>query len=113
MQDLLGVLDKVPGDRTGPESAAVRSELQADCYAGVWASQAERFGFTLRCPTPTSRTAIDAAAAVGDDRIQKATQGQVNPESWTHGSAAQRVKWLKHGYTTKDPDQCDTFTGSI
>jgi predicted metalloprotease len=113
VQDLLGVLDKVRTDHTGPQSAAVRSELQADCYAGVWASQAERFGTTLKVSDAEIADAIDAASAVGDDRIQKSTQGQVNPETWTHGSAAQRVKWLKRGYTTKDPSQCDTFSGSI
>jgi predicted metalloprotease len=113
VQDLLGVLDQVKGHQTGPESAAVRSELQADCYAGVWASQAERFGITLKVTDAEIADAVDAAAAVGDDRIQKATQGQVNPETWTHGSAAQRVKWLKRGFTTKDPSQCDTFNGPI
>jgi uncharacterized protein len=113
VQDLLGVLEQVRTDRTGPESAAVRSELQADCYAGVWASQAERFGITLKVSDTEIQDAINSAAAVGDDRIQKSTQGQVNPETWTHGSAAQRVKWLKRGYTTKDPGQCDTFSGSI
>jgi predicted metalloprotease len=113
VQDLLGVLDQVRGNQTGPDSAAVRSELQADCYAGVWASQAGRFGITLPITDTEIADAVDAASAVGDDRIQKATQGQVNPETWTHGSAAQRVKWLKRGFTTKDPSQCDTFKGPI
>jgi predicted metalloprotease len=113
VQDLLGVLDKVPGDRTGPESAAVRSELQADCYAGVWASQAERFGVTLKVSDAEIADAINSAAAVGDDRIQKATQGQVNPETWTHGSAAQRSQWLRTGFSSGDPQACDTFSASI
>ena len=113
VQDQLGVLDAIRGDRQGPESKAVRSELQADCYAGVWAAHAVDTGLIEQLTQADINSGLDAAAAIGDDRIQEKTQGQVNPETWTHGSAAQRVKWLTRGYESKDPAQCDTFSGPI
>jgi predicted metalloprotease len=114
VQNLTGVLDRVRGDRAGPESAAVRSELQADCYAGVWARAAVRDRiFEVPPGQAEINDALDAAAAVGDDRIQERTQGQVNPETWTHGSAEQRRRWFSRGYETGDPSECNTFAGSI
>jgi uncharacterized protein len=113
VQNLTGTMRKVQGSGqgTGPKSAGVRLELQADCYAGVWFKHA-----TSDPKSPISEVsqddlnrAVDAAAAVGDDRIQQKTQGQVTPESWTHGSATQRQKWLGRGFRTGDPDQCNTF----
>ena len=113
VQDQLGVLKQIGNDRQGPESRAVRSELQADCYAGVWAAHAVETGLIEQLTQADINDGLDAAAAVGDDRIQEATQGQVNPERWTHGSSEQRRRWFSRGYENGKPAACDTFSGSI
>ncbi len=113
VQDQLGVLDQIRGDRQGPESKSVRSELQADCYAGVWAAHAVETGLVEELTQADINSGLDAAAAIGDDRIQKQTRGQVNPETWTHGSSEQRRRWFSRGYENGKPAACDTFSGSI
>jgi uncharacterized protein len=113
VQNQLGVLDKIAGDRQGPESLSVRSELQADCYAGVWAAHAVETGIVEQLTQADINDGLDAAAAIGDDRIQQQTQGQVNPETWTHGSSEQRRRWFSQGYEKGRPAVCDTFSGSI
>ena len=115
IQDILGLLGRAQQDPQGPESGSVRLELMADCLAGMWVKNATQTkdanGTTYLQPITQDdiNSALSAASAVGDDRIQKATQGRVNPESWTHGSSAQRQKWFTTGYQTGDLNQCNTF----
>ena len=94
----------------GAESGAVRLELQADCYAGVWAARAgTQAGGGLRFNAQDITDGLGAASAVGDDTIQSKTQGRVVPDAFTHGTAAQRMRWFRAGYEAGDPAACDTF----
>jgi uncharacterized protein len=117
VQDLEGNLGRAQQGPQGAEGNGVRTELQADCYAGVWAHYAaitKQPGTDVTFLQPLTDTdisdALSAAASVGDDRIQQASTGRVNPEAWTHGSAEQRQKWFTEGYRTGQPGACDTFS---
>jgi predicted metalloprotease len=102
VQNLVGTMARAGNSN----DASVRLELQADCYAGIWANYAQKRG---QVEVGDLEEAIRAAAAVGDDAIQKRTQGYVVPESFTHGSAKQRAEWFTRGYQTGDMRQCETF----
>jgi predicted metalloprotease len=112
VQNLLGTNEHVRQDaRPGANSASVALELQADCYAGVWghaASQSRRPD-QIALEPGDAEAGLRAAAAIGDDRLQKMATGRVAPERFTHGSSAQRMEWFQRGLQTGDPAQCDTF----
>jgi predicted metalloprotease len=117
IQNLTGALDASQQDPQGAESGAVRVELQADCYAGVWARNATdqkdpSTGKPFMKPFSDRdlQVALSAASAVGDDRIQEASSGSVNPHTFTHGTSAQRQAWFTQGYNTGDPARCDTLS---
>ena len=115
VQNVLGILRKIRDRQeslSGAESNAlsVRTELQADCFAGIWANRTERQG--ILDPGDIDE-ALTAAAAVGDDKLQEAGQGYVVPDSFTHGTAKQRADWFRRGYEKGSLDSCDTFSGEI
>lgn len=101
-QNELGILDD--GSGGDAQAISIKQELQADCFAGLWAYSIKDRGVLA---FDEIQEALDAAAAVGDDRIQKETTGEVNPETWTHGSSAERVSWFNRGYTTGDIQHCN------
>ena len=113
IQTITGVSDKVRAiqsrsGRAEGNAAQVSMELQADCYAGVWAANNRD-----RLEPGDIEEGLTAARAIGDDTLQKATQGRVVPESFTHGTSAQRMQWLKTGLSSGDPASCDTFGGRL
>ena len=117
VQNLAGILESTQDGQTGPTSNAVRVELQADCFAGAWTGAAttteDENGVTFLQPITREQysEALSAAAAVGDDRIQEATKGQVSPHQFTHGTSEQRVRWFETGYE-QGAGACDTFGAS-
>jgi uncharacterized protein len=114
VQNVLGTAGRVREMQQGRPDAAnqlsVRLELQADCYAGVWANSTDQRQILDKGDVEEG---LNAAAAIGDDRLQKMSTGTVSPESFTHGTSAQRMTWFKRGFTTGRPDNCDTFAGGI
>jgi predicted metalloprotease len=117
VQEQLGVFDKVAQARQrgarmeGADGLSVRQELQADCYAGVWANSGQQRNQWLQPGDVES--ALAAATAIGDDALQQQAQGRVVPDSFTHGTSAQRVKWFNTGFKSGDMKQCDTFSGAL
>jgi hypothetical protein len=121
VQTVLGinqqVRDRQQSDPSVANDLSIRMELQADCFAGVWASsvfvdstESLEAGRVLELEPGEIHEALEAAAAVGDDRIQEAATGRIDPESWTHGSSEQRERWFETGYSSGDPSACDTFS---
>jgi uncharacterized protein len=115
VQNLLGISGEIQGRRQRVSQAegnelSVRLELQADCLAGVWGARAEAERDLLE--SGDVEEGLRAAAAIGDDNLQRQTQGRVAPESFTHGTSEQRVRWFRRGLETGDPDACDTFAAN-
>lgn len=116
VQTLQGITQQVRQAQRGlsqreQNQLSVRQELQADCFAGVWGYHADQHRNML--DSGDLEQALTAAAAIGDDRLQKQATGTVTPDSFTHGSSAQRVKWFKQGFTTGKPANCDTFSANV
>jgi hypothetical protein len=113
IQTLRGTSERVHkaprSQQEGAGGLSVRLELQADCFAGVWAHSSNQRGLL---ETGDIDEALGAASAIGDDRIQRQSGGTVHPETWTHGSAAQRSRWFHRGFETGNPDTCDTFSST-
>lgn len=115
VQNLMGISDKVQAlqqrsDRVQANQLSVRLELQADCFAGIWANHANRSRHILE--EGDIEEALNAASSIGDDRLQRQAKGYVVPEAFTHGSSAQRVHWFKQGIQSGDPAQCNTFAAT-
>jgi predicted metalloprotease len=115
VQNITGTLESAPF-RGNANERSVRVELQADCYAGVWGHEAAKPGRfaagRVELDPGDVEDGLNAAASIGDDRLQRMSQGRVVPESFTHGSSAQRVSWFKRGMETGDPRACDTFANT-
>ena len=114
VQNLLGITAKVDQMRQSmskrdANALSVRVELQADCFAGVWANRADQKSGGKMIDDKDVDQALAAASAIGDDRLQKQAQGRVVPDSFTHGSSAQRARWFRIGLDSGDPNKCDTF----
>jgi predicted metalloprotease len=115
IQNQLGIMEKVDamrsrGDRAQANALSIRVELQADCFAGVWAARSQKEN-GWRLDPGDIEAALNAAAQIGDDTLQRRTQGTVVPESFTHGTSAQRVNWFKRGVEGGSLDRCNTFEG--
>ena len=113
VQNLLGISDKAhaaeenAGSRREANSVSVRVELQADCFAGVWGHNADKMKHIL--DSGDLEEALNAASAIGDDRLQRQSRGSIAPDSFTHGTSAQRVEWFRRGFDSGDINDCDTF----
>ena len=113
VQTITGVSSKIDAQRArggnveGDNGLLVRQELQADCYAGVWANQAQQQNKWME--SGDVEEALNTASAIGDDRLQKQSRGTVVPDSFTHGTSEQRVRWFRNGFESGDPNRCDTF----
>lgn len=115
VQNVMGISSKVQTlqrqvSRTEANQLSVRLELQADCFAGVWANHADKARQILEAGDVDE--ALNAASSIGDDRLQRQSTGQIVPDSFTHGSSAQRVRWFKRGIQTGQPEQCNTFAAA-
>lgn len=115
VQDELGLLEQINRERQQSDerrsnALSVRIELQADCYAGIWANAARD---RLQLTNDDVQSALDTAARIGDDALQRASQGRTVPDSFTHGTSEQRQTWFYNGFQTGDPDRCDTFSSGI